>query len=608
MTELKNIIDTSNSILPTLSSKAMFWRPRYLEESEWLEHIPFYFWLTEALEPARILETEMSAASSYFALCQAVDKLNLETLCHATVSSNFDNYQKINDYNHEHYQEFSLISKESGKELINEYDNNSIDLFLLKYNNAILFDKGLMDKWQKKLSEKSVVLVHGSQKKELKPICRKLKDTYPTFEFTHGNGLLLVAFGQEQTARVQSLCNRGSNNSGNRVLHDVYRRLGRACYDSWLSQTNKSRVDKLNNDILQQQEKLLLIDKEKAAAITQLKIAEKDRTDIKENLKILADEKAAIEKQLTSFRNESHNSQRKIETLEDDVEQLKRQDSKKSEEKQALEDSISLRFDELAKLTTLLNETETELEAARVEQTKLQQALEQSLTEANKARLAEITKLTEQLKYEQGNNQKAGVELTGATQKLIEQDKLIQRLEQNNQLLEADQKQAALTIEELKQENRRLEQSLQQRFDELAMLTSMLEEKEQQIKRQTVTGAEEKTKAKTAYKKRLAQSFNVLGKRQAANAKLKEKIALIEQSGLFDIQWYTQSYPEAAQYKAGAIAHYLMLGAKKNHNPSADFNSSWYLNTYQDVKEAGVNPLLHYIQFGQSEGRFIEKA
>ncbi|WP_422450378.1 MULTISPECIES: hypothetical protein [unclassified Endozoicomonas] len=559
----QQLIETTRNSLPSLSSRVMFWRPRFMADSPWLEHIPFYFWLIEAQQPELVFDPDVTSGSTYFALCQAVDKLNTETLCMAGFHSQCQQQEAIARYNEDHYQEFSILSPERALDSIKDIDDGSLDLLVLKYNSPLILKqksgKSGEQWWEKKLSDSAIVLVHGSQKKEIKPLCRWLKKNYSTFEFVHGNGLLVVAAGKQQSVKIQSLMSLGTNRTGARIMQDVYSRLGLACRESWFSVNGKKQLKALELELSQTREELASHEQEKAAVASQYQQACQERE---------------------AAQQQNHK----------------------------LQNSVELRFDELAKLTTLLNQTETELQRASVEQTKLQQALEQSLTAAKETRLAEIKKLTDQLKNEQDNNQKAAVELTGANQKLAEQDKLIKRLEQNNQLLEADQKQAALTIEELKQEHRRLEQSLQQRFDELAILTSMLEEKEQQIKRQPVTGTEEKSEAKASHKKRLALNFNVLGKRQAAKAKLKEKIVLIEQSGLFDIQWYTKTYPAAAKYKAGAIAHYLILGANKGHNPSPDFNSSWYLDAYQDVKEAGINPLLHYIQFGRNEGRFIEKA
>ncbi len=76
---------------------------------------------------------------------------------------------------------------------------------------------------------------------------------------------------------------------------------------------------------------------------------------------------------------------------------------------------------------------------------------------------------------------------------------------------------------------------------------------------------------------------------------------IIEQSGLFDKDYYMENYPDAKDYKEDLYTHYHNIGFKKGYNPSEAFNTQWYLETYPDVKNAGVNPLLHYLKYGQYE-------
>ncbi|WP_152558953.1 coiled-coil domain-containing protein [Endozoicomonas numazuensis] len=468
-----------------------------------------------------------------------------------------------------------------------------------------------MDKWQKKLSQKSVVLVHGSQKKELKPICRKLKDTYPTFEFTHGNGLLLVCFGQEQTARVQSLCNRGSNDSSNRVLHDVYRRLGSACYEGWLSQTSKARQKQLNDKIIQQQEKLLSVDSEKTALLAQLKEAEKQRIHIEENLSSLADEKTSFEQQLSSVKNEAHRSQQKIETLSSNIEQLKQQDSKNRAEKKALEDSVSTRFDELAELTKLLHQSDQDKIALEKDQQKLKADLSQTLQSAKqdkaslestyqetKAELSQAHKAIEQLKTNKNKKPEDSTKIDG------EKDLVITKLQENNKLLEEDQAAAARIIEDLKKENQKLERSLNERFDELATLTKILEEKSQI----STPLKSEDASIKLNNKQSVSFSFNRLKPISRLSKKQKKDYEFLKESEYFSAKWYLSEYPEVGRSEKEALMHFILVGAGKGYSPSFRFNTKNYIEDYPDVKESGINPLIHYIKFGKSEGRSISNA
>lgn len=76
---------------------------------------------------------------------------------------------------------------------------------------------------------------------------------------------------------------------------------------------------------------------------------------------------------------------------------------------------------------------------------------------------------------------------------------------------------------------------------------------------------------------------------------------IIESSGIFDKQWYTNKYLK--ENKEDPIKHYIVRGWRNNLNPSPEFDTEWYLRRYPDVKQNGINPLIHYILYGEKEGR-----
>jgi hypothetical protein len=85
---------------------------------------------------------------------------------------------------------------------------------------------------------------------------------------------------------------------------------------------------------------------------------------------------------------------------------------------------------------------------------------------------------------------------------------------------------------------------------------------------------------------------------------LGDDIALVEESGLFDEEYYRHFRPDVPE-EMSAIVHYLRHGAKEGFDPSQRFSSSSYLRMYPDVRDTGTNPLLHYLRHGRIEGRHI---
>jgi len=70
---------------------------------------------------------------------------------------------------------------------------------------------------------------------------------------------------------------------------------------------------------------------------------------------------------------------------------------------------------------------------------------------------------------------------------------------------------------------------------------------------------------------------------------------------LFDSDWYIARYPDVSG--RNPLAHYLRFGAVEGRDPHPDFDTKFYLGRYRGVAEAGVNPLVHYVRFGKAEGR-----
>lgn len=579
-----DIMDPARTSIPTLSSKVMFWRPKYLAESKWLEHIPFYFWLVEAQQPELVFEPEITSGVTYFSICQAVDKLNLDTQCIATTNQESNFLPKINQYNHENYREFSVIDSEGAKEKLLDLPDNSVDILVLKNSHSFIYDKDQMDRWQKKLSDRAVVLIHGTQNKEIKPLCRNLKETYKTIEFVHGGGLLVVCFGDQQSPVMSSFFQQNNSLSSKRLMQNIYSRLGSACSESWLNET-------LGKKVLEVEEQL-------------------EQTS----------------HQNTELSNKNTALHKSVEKTALEVESINKEQARLLEDNKKSQENIELRFNELSKLTKILHESDNKIEKLAKVDSDREIALETLKADSK----AVNDKLSKQVTLNQKNDKKLSdlesanallikentslrSDCSNQAKLLIEQNtklaalqKEISSLKVNNSLLESDQVATASIIEEYKLNAMKAEQSLADRFNELAVLTSMLRDQEPAKEEGVVT------KVNVTEKTRTSNATSVISKIKSRNKKkrsaeknLRRQILLIQESNLFDSDWYQAQYPETKKYKGCAIRHFLEVGGKAGFNPSPMFSSAWYFGTHPDVAEAGVNPLVHYIEFGKVEGREV---
>ena len=78
---------------------------------------------------------------------------------------------------------------------------------------------------------------------------------------------------------------------------------------------------------------------------------------------------------------------------------------------------------------------------------------------------------------------------------------------------------------------------------------------------------------------------------------------IIASSGLFDRNYYMETYQDVKLVGIDPILHYIFYGAKENRNPAKFFDTKYYRENYKDVAELGLNPLVHYILYGKMQNR-----
>jgi len=247
-----------------------------------------------------------------------------------------------------------------------------------------------------------------------------------------------------------------------------------------------------------------------------------------------------------------------------------------------LEENINLRFNEIATLTLMLQENQ-----------KLQ---EKQVSKNNK--LNEIVKI---------NN----TELKKDTFVLHEQNKSLEKLrkEVNSKNIANDKYQKKII--ELNTQLNESKKSLNCRFNELAVITDMLEKANREISK-----LQEKLIAVNEKHERIKNSFSwkatapiralsnpVKTKKEKNNKKLNESIELIRESIYFDSDWYLLQNPDVKNSGIDPARHYLLFGGFENRDPSTKFSNEIYFELHPDVKEKGINPLEHYIIFGVKENR-----
>lgn len=78
--------------------------------------------------------------------------------------------------------------------------------------------------------------------------------------------------------------------------------------------------------------------------------------------------------------------------------------------------------------------------------------------------------------------------------------------------------------------------------------------------------------------------------------------ALVEQSGMFDRDWYLAANADVAASGSDPLSHYLERGWMEGRSPSPQFDDAWYISQYPDACDAGTGPLVHYLRTGRAKG------
>lgn len=83
-------------------------------------------------------------------------------------------------------------------------------------------------------------------------------------------------------------------------------------------------------------------------------------------------------------------------------------------------------------------------------------------------------------------------------------------------------------------------------------------------------------------------------------------IRTILESGQFNTEFYTSTYPETQTTGLDPIIHYVLFGCHEKKNPNEFFNTEIYKNLFHAVIKKEENPFAHYLRNNEST-HFFEK-
>jgi hypothetical protein len=214
--------------------------PDYLdEESAWTEHIPFAFWIMEALGPSCFVELGTHTGVSYLAFCQAAQKLGIETRSYAVDTWRGDEhtgfygeevFQKLSQIHDPRYGYFSRLVRTTFDEAVQHFDDGSIDLLHIDGLHTYDAVKHDFETWEPKLAPRAVVLLHDTNVRErdfgVFKLWQGLAEAHAHFEFLHGHGLGVLGLGSGFPPAMATLFNASKQPRLASQIRELFARFG----------------------------------------------------------------------------------------------------------------------------------------------------------------------------------------------------------------------------------------------------------------------------------------------------------------------------------------------------------------------------------------------
>lgn len=213
---------------------------RVVDPPSWLEHIPFAYWIVDALGPSLFVELGTHSGNSYAAFAQAIQMLGLSTAAYAVDTwlgdsqAGFYDERVFDEWSHYHDRQFSSFSRlvrSTFEEAAEHFPDGDIDL--LHIDGCHTYEALTRDftTWRPKLSVRGVVILHDINVRERDfgawRVWEELRRERPTFAFLHGHGLGVVGVGSELPPAVRWLLTR-SDEGEICAIRQFFAQLGKA--------------------------------------------------------------------------------------------------------------------------------------------------------------------------------------------------------------------------------------------------------------------------------------------------------------------------------------------------------------------------------------------
>lgn len=201
---------------------ASYWEPAHLVPSAWREHAAFGFWLMSAIRPSCVVELGTHNGFSLFVFAEAAKRLGIPTQLYAIDTWAGDDqagfysedvFTSVAGIATSEYPESITLIRGFFSDSVGRFDDGTIDLLHIDGRHGYDDVREDFELYRPKLSARAVVVFHDVW--EFQPsfgvhrFWEEISLHRPSFEFHHGHGLGILAWGDQVAEEVTQFLSAG---------------------------------------------------------------------------------------------------------------------------------------------------------------------------------------------------------------------------------------------------------------------------------------------------------------------------------------------------------------------------------------------------------------
>ena len=227
------------------TNKYAYLNPINAGVSAWTGHIYFVNFLISIIKPKKFVELGIHYGYSYFNICRVIEILksefeefsdskafgidSFEGDIHAVFNEKGNDVENHVNKLNKNLSYFSSIIKSNFDDACSKFEDKTIDLLHIDGQHLYEDVKNDFKKWEKKLSDNSVVLFHDTQITNrnfgVYKFWDEIKDKYPNINFEHSAGLGVLFYGKKINKKTEIFTKFIADINNRKMVIDFYKNL-----------------------------------------------------------------------------------------------------------------------------------------------------------------------------------------------------------------------------------------------------------------------------------------------------------------------------------------------------------------------------------------------